>query len=282
MHPSDMARDSCPEDYSPCTCVANGPSALYVTCTNASIEEIQDVFYRTRTVDLYRVELFLTRSMSGTTHLPADLLQDKRAQEILMFCPVDAEPKLGLTFDPAAFEFSRFNTNYFALDGCDLASQTDMLFLNDFSILDTLILYRVDNIGSVSTLPTFTLPALKIFAIMNCTGLQNVTFPDLTPATLEQLVVQRSHLDDSTVNDILVSVGSSSSASSLWAISLEANALTKLPRIAAFSKLVYYDVSSNVIPYISQSSLVFSDPVFSLDLSNNSITAIEGGAFLDT
>jgi hypothetical protein len=60
---------------------------------------------------------------------------------------------------------------------------------------------------------------------------------------------------------------------------LASNALTKVPRIASFSKLVSYDVSDNVIPFISQSALLFSSRVVSLNLTNIALTAIEGGAF---
>ena len=77
-----------------------------------------------------------------------------------------------------------------------------MQFLQDFSVLDNLVVYHVDNVESLSSLPNASLPALKNLAIVDCTALQNVTFPDLTPARLAQLVLNENHLDDATVNEI--------------------------------------------------------------------------------
>ena len=56
--------------------------------------------------------------------------------------------------------------------------------------------------------------------------------------------------------------------------------MTKIPRIASFSKLGWYDVSFNAIPFMSQSTLLFNAPVNLVDLKNIGLTAIEGGAFL--
>jgi hypothetical protein len=95
------------------------------------------------------------------------------------------------------------------------------------------------------------------------------------------LHLQGNGLTDAGVNAILVSVASSSSSSSLQELILANEyTMTKVPRIGAFSKLGWYDVSSNAIPFISQSNLVFNVPVNLVGLKNIELTAIEGGAFL--
>jgi predicted acyltransferase len=117
--------------------------------------------------------------------------------------------------------------------------------------------------------------------IVNCTGLGNVAFPDLTPARLQLLRLEGNGLTDAEVNSILVSVGSSSSSSSLQFLKLSNEyTMTKIPRIASFSKLGWYDVSFNAIPFMSHSTLLFNAPVNLVDLKNIGLTAIEGGAFL--
>ncbi|KAI9554641.1 hypothetical protein GHT06_019914 [Daphnia sinensis] len=288
-----LQRAACTESYAPCTCdlTANG---VEVTCVDVTVAEIVDVFFRTRTLDIYSVTLTAT-SATGSIDLPADLLKDKRAKNIYLNCPSTASPdwrpisfqsyftgypspKLGLTVDPASFEFTRFDTTRFEIHDCDLVGQLNMDFLVDFSVLNTLHIENSENVKAIETLPA--LPQLKELAVVSCTGLTNVLFPDLTPARLERLYLNGNALDDATANGILVSIGSSSSSSSLVELSLASNSMTKVPRIASFSKLSWYDVSSNAIPFISQSALIFGSPVNFLGLNNVALTAIEGGAFL--
>lgn len=270
-----LQRAACTESYAPCTCdlTANG---VEVVCVDVTVAEIVDVFFRTRTLDIYSVTLTAT-SATGSIDLPADLLKDKRAKNIYLNCPSTASPKIGLTVDPASFEFTRFDTTRFEIHDCDLVGQLNMDFLVDFSVLNTLHIENSENAKAIETLPD--LPQLKELAIVSCTGLANVLFPDLTPARLEKLYLSGNGLDDATANGILVAIGSSSSSSSLVELSLASNGMTKVPRIASFSKLSWYDVSSNAIPFISQSALIFGTPVNYLGLNNIALTAIEGGAF---
>lgn len=272
-----LQRAVCPEDYSPCVCnlTANG---LEISCVDVTVAQIVDVFYRTRTLDIYSVSLTAT-SATASIDLPADLLKDKRAERIYLNCPSAASPKLGLTIDPASFEFTRFNTTIFEIHDCDLVGQTSLSFLTGFTVLDSLRIVDTLNVASIATLPANTLTLLKELSIERCTGLETAAFPDLTPARLERLFLSGNALTDAAANSILISVGSSSSANTLVHFSLASNALTKVPRIASFSKLVSYDVSDNAIPFISQSALLFSSRVVSLNLNNIALTAIEGGAF---
>lgn len=272
-------RAVCPEDYSPCTCdlTING---LQVTCVGLTVAEIVDVFFRTQTLFLYSVSL--TTSATGSVDLPADLLSDKRARNIYLNCPPAASPKLSLTINPASFEFTRFNTTRFEIHDCDLIRQKDMKFLSGFLVLNSLQFLNTFNVEAIAGLESNTLPALKELTIVNCTGLENAVFPDLTPARLKLLRLDGNGLTDAAVNSILVSVGSSSSASSLKLLSLSNNVMTKIPMIASFSQLVTYELSNNVVPFMSLSTLIFSSPINFVSLRNLSLSAIERDAFQGT
>ena len=137
----------------------------------------------------------MTASGSGSVDLPTDLLKDKRVERIYLGCQVNASPKLGLTIAPSTFEFTRFNTTVFGILNCDLAGQTDMQYLNDFLILNTLRIDDCDKMEAIESLPTSTLPALKEMIVVNCTGLENVTFPDLTPAQIGAVAIGRQRVD---------------------------------------------------------------------------------------
>lgn len=267
-------RAICPEDYSPCACdlTANG---LEVTCVDLPLTDVIDVFFRTQSLFLFSVSL--ATSATGSIVLPPDLLSDKRAQNIRLNCPSAASPKLSVTIDAASFKFTRFNTTRFEIHDCDLTGQTDMKFLSGFGVLNTLHLENTLNVDAIAYLPS--LPALKELAVVNCTGLGNVAFPDLTPARLEQLHLDGNGLSNEAVANILISLGSSSSAISLKLLSLANNALTKIPMIASFSQLITYELSNNAVPFMSLSTLIFGSAVNFVGLKNISLAAIEGDAF---
>lgn len=249
-----------------------------MTCNNVDVAAIKSVFFNTVAKNLYSISL--TATDAGSAALPADLLNDKVAQRISLGCPVNVVPKLQLTIDPATFEFTRRTTTYFSIRDCDLSSQTDMTFLNEFSVLNELRIERTNNINSFSTLPAITMPALKTLAITNCTGLNSAGFPNLTPALLERLNLNGNALTDTEAANILFALGASSSVSSLLELSLANNALTKVPRATSFSKLSSYDISGgSTINFVSQSSLLFTNPMTFIGLKDLSITAMEGGAF---
>ena len=131
-----------------------------------TVAEIVDVFYRTRNLDIYSVTLKAT-SATASIDLPADLLKDKRAKHIYLYCPATVSPQLGLTIDPASFEFTRFNTTIFEIHNCDLIAQTDLSFLTGFTVLDKLVIENTLNVGSIATLPANTLSLLKELAIVD-------------------------------------------------------------------------------------------------------------------
>lgn len=250
---------------------------MEVVCLDQTLDAIREVFFKTKTLYLYSVSL--TSSDPGAVDLPEDLLSDKRSEKLYLNCPPTASPPLNLTIDANTFEFTRFNTTYFEINHCDLLAQEDLSFLTGFSVLNTLEIKNTLNIDAFSTLPTKTLPALKEIRLTGCTGLGNVEFPDLTPARLERLYLDSNGLDDTAAGSILGSLGSSSSVSSLQQLHLSHNTLSKVPRIATFSNVNYYDVAYNTISFMSQSSLIFGPPVTYLGLNDLGLTAIEGGTF---
>jgi hypothetical protein len=274
---SPTTRTVCPEDFSPCACDLTG-NGLEINCIDVTIPDIVDVFFRTQNLFLYSVSLTII-SATGSIDLPADLLSDKRAQNIYLNCPAAASPKLSVTIDAASFEFTRFNTTRFEIHDCDLIRQTDMIFLSGFLVLNTLHFANTFNVEAIAGLSNNTLPALKELTVVNCTGLENVVFPDLTPARLGLLRLDGNGLTDAGVNHILVAVASSSSASSLKLLSLSNNAMTKIPMIASFSQLVTYELSNNIVPFMSLSTLIFSSPVKFVGLGNLSLSTIDGDAF---
>lgn len=268
-------RAACPESYAPCNCESTD-NGLEVTCNNVDVATIKNVFFNTAARELFSVSLTATDAV--TVALPADLLNDKTVQRITLACPVNVVPKLTLSIDTAAFLYTRRYTTYFSIRDCDLSPQTEMSFLNEFSALGELRIERSLNIGAFSTLPASQLVSLKTLAVTDCTGL--VAFPDFTPVFLERIVLDGNALTDATVGSILVSLAASTSVSSLLELSLANNALTKIPRVTSFSRLVSFDISrGGEISFVTQSNLLFTDQMTFVGLKDLSITFIEGGAF---
>ena len=122
--------------------------------------------------------------------------------------------------------------------------------------MNTLSIGNSSNVGAFATLPSTNFPALKKLVIYDSTGLGAIVFPDLTPARLERLYLAGNGLTDTEVSGVLVSIGSSSSASSLKELYLGRNALTKVPRIASFSQLGTYYLNGSTIAFMSHESVV--------------------------
>lgn len=272
--------DTCPEDYSPCVCdqTSNG---LEITCVDVPIDEMERIFVETRDSVLYSVTL--KASATGTVDLPYNILGNKFIQRLSLHCPAAVDPRLVLTIDSTAFQYTRRYTTFLEIKDCDLINQKDFTFLNEFEVLETLRLERTLNIDSFASLPA--LAGLQELAIIDCTGLLQVfDFPDLTPARLTRLYLDGNGLDDTSVFNILVSVSSSSSVSSLQELILSRNNLTKVPRIGTFSKLNIFDLSDNYISLISSYAFNFipETNVNFVGLKNVFLENIEDGAFLGT
>ena len=269
---------ACTESYAPCVCelTING---LEVNCIDVSIADIKSVFFRTSAIRLYSVSLVASDPV--TVALPADLLSDKNVDRLSLTCPPAASPKLPLTIAPDTFQYTRRITSYFSINDCDLATQ-DLSFLNGFSVLDTLRIERSLGLNGIDTLPASTTEALKELAIVDCEGLDVApTFPSLTPARVERLILSGNKLNDAQSSKILIAVAGSSSVSSLKILSLANNVLTVAPQVAAFSSLISHDLSGNSIPYIGNSAFIFPSSSFSyLGLEEVDLRIIQAGAFV--
>ena len=270
------SRSSCPEDFSPCTCdlTSNG---LEVTCFDVKVNDILNVFYRIRHLGIYAVTL--TASDPGAVNLPADLLSDKHVENIYLNCPSNVSSKVNLTIDPFAFEYSRLNTTRLEINNCDLVGQPDMRFLSNFIALNTIKITNTSNVEAFESLPVSNLPALKEITIVNSTGLQNIIFPNLTPVKIQRLYLDDNYLGDAVVDRILNSIASSSSASSLWQVSIASNRLTRVPSTIEEFSLNYFDLSYNSIPMLINSLLSSLRFVKFLGLKSVGLSTIESGAF---
>ena len=272
-------RAACPESYAPCVCDSTS-NGLEVTCNNVDVATIKSVFFRTLAKDLYSVSL--TATDPGVVALPSDLLDDKVAKRISLSCPVNVVPRLALTIDPATFQYTRHITTHFSIKDCDLSSQTDMSFLYEFDVLDTLRIERSSGLNIINTLPTYNMTALKEVAILDSEGLGLApSFPILTPAQVERLLLSGNQLNDAQSNKILIAVAGSSSASSLKTLSLTNNNLEVAPQVASFSRLISHDLSGNIIPFIGPSAFIFpSSSLTYLGLETIGLVYIQPGAFV--
>ncbi len=273
---TENARSNCSQDYFPCSCEA-GIDSIVIVCVNRSVTEIQHVFKSTYDLEVFAFYMETT-SPSTKYQLPIDFLANKHVLNIALLSKVFTFPRPSLLIDPSAFRFTRRNTKTFRIENWDLGSQEDFGFLNEFEILEELYIHRNANISGFSRLPV--LPALTTLYILSCPTLTEIIFPDLTPARLKRLIVASNRLDDTTVSEILVSVGASSSANSIEQLDFDDNRLSSVPRqIRSFSQLNFLNLSRNNLSVIHTYSLIFSAPVVAIDLSYCGITFIETGAF---
>lgn len=127
------------------------------------------------------------------------------------------------------------------------------------------------------------LPTLELLNVENCTNLNKIVFPDVSPAKLKTLYLQYNDvLDEKVANEIIAKVAASTSANSLEHIDMSYNPhLMSIPKqvSSAFPKLNFLSLNYDSISHIPASSFVFSVPVTYIDLVGNGIKTIESGAF---
>ncbi|KZS13262.1 uncharacterized protein LOC123472400 [Daphnia magna] len=271
-------RNPCVEDYSPCNCNDNPSYGLEITCEGVDVLVVRDIFSRTTTNDLFSFQLTVPSPTGGNViSIPADLLNGKRAGNILLNCPF---PDWQLAIDADAFRPSSGLTFFFFTAGCDLTLLDFASFLDGFLSLATIFISQSSNVQGIQNLPA--LPSLDQLIVTYTTGLEKVTdFSGLGNVQLRRLLLNGNQLSDQMADNILNSVASSSSAAGalemLW---LASNQLTRVPtQLTSFSRMIQLDLSNNSFPVLSSGSFSFNAPVDYLYLESNTINSIEPGAF---
>lgn len=135
------------------------------------------------------------------------------------------------------------------------------------------------NIKSLQFLPP--LPNLDQLRVENCTDFKDFVFPAQSLSGLRSLILNSNNLDDTLTEKILTSVAVSPSAFSLSILYLEDNRLNEVPNaVRSLPQLTDLYLIENNITFIGKGALFFSAPwVTEINLVNNSLNAIEAGAF---
>lgn len=276
MDASEIGRETCPEDYTPCSCTVNVGGGLKIVCTEVAVQDVVDVFSRTAAQDIETFGLQWSRSPLESVTIPADLLGGSRAKLIGVYCPSKVEPRVSLQMDDNAFRLSRDYADTFLTFYCDFSEQPNLQFLAGFNTVKLIEIGLATNLQAIGSLPT--LPALTTLHVMDSTGL--VEFPNLSPAVLQTLFLNGNQLGDIMVATLLDSIILTSTIR-LFTLRLNSNQLTRVPtqQINSLPELGNLYLDDNSFPVLEAGSLTFSFPVTTLSLSSASITTIEPGTF---
>ena len=268
---SAVKGDGCEEDFSPCTCTPFPieDSVINVECDQVSSDEIVEAFSRNTTTNLIR--LFLKLS-DNSSHLPADLLGENRAEEIDLTC---MNRDFDLTVDRDAFRNSASSLLSLFIFDCPL-SATEFVFLTGFQVINYFQILN-STFPSLGDLPK--LPSLYELIISECSDFTEWGKPDLT--SLVEFRLGYNLLGDQTVDEILDSILAMSSDPSLQTLILQNNNLTRIPEsVHLFPNLTDLNMDGNTIPIIKAGSITFGTADFVyLRLEDLSMAAIEPGAF---
>lgn len=260
---------NCLEDYSPFECTLYGDGTISVDCDQVPVRDVQIVFNRTTTRDLYRLDWTLL-----SEPIPSDVLSDKRAIIIRLACPFASSG--ALVMDPLALRATGGYTNELYISDCDLG-RLDFAFLSGFTRLLILGISSSSNVHTFSTLPP--LPALKELSIFDCSGLESLTtVPGLASVHLENLKLNSNGLSDGPVDVVLDSIN----ASALTRLSLNDNRLTRIPgKVVQLPQLAQLYMSDNAIPLLQTGSLAFplGQRVDAIYLPSVGLESIEPGTF---
>lgn len=280
--------DSCPDDYTPCSCsVESGYYAI--NCPdNASIKEIRNVFAR---IEQKKYFFDISFSAEDLSTLPADLLSGKKATEIKISCP---SPDFKLKIDKDAFKDSRGDSDdewgTFSISGCDL-SDLDFSFLDGFHELSALQFESCRNFHFNGFKNFPELKRLETIRFDSCYGLEQetMTFPRLHHG-LYALSLSYNELDNAAVSRILdwalYGIANSSDQGvagheTMAILTLSGNKLNRVPdQINKFANLDQVFLGSNLAPLtVPRGSLAFHVKPTYVDLESSSVYSIEDGAF---
>ena len=215
---------------------------------------------------------------TNTISLPPDFLGNTRVTSYIYIENTYSYPNL--VIDPLAFRSSQNSLTGFFLEFFDFGLQKDFNFLNGFNNLEDLIISQITNLTAFQYLPP--LPSLQYLSVRNCPSeLNQIQFPDLSPAKLKALSLNDNEISDHKADEIVAKLAASSSAESLVSLDLSLNSLTRIPSQvgSSFPNLRTVYLIGNSISHIPPSSLTFTYPLMSINFHSNSIKRIESGAF---
>ena len=267
------------KDYSPCSCSVDS-NKISVTCDGVSVQTVHDVFQRVDDPEIYELKWTnpLPDDETNTFSLPEDFLGNTSVTGKIYISSYD---RLNLFIDPLAFRASQNSLTKFDFATCDFGLQKDLNFLNGFDKLEELTFSYIINLTVFQYLPP--LPSLQKLKVDNCPEINQIEFPDLSPAKLNNLELQSNEINDETADKIVAKLAASTSADSLEVFDLWSNSLTRIPTQveSAFPQIKSVYLGGNSISYIPSSSLTFASPYLNaLDLGSNELKTIESGAFV--
>ena len=173
-----------------------------------------------------------------------------------------------------------FKKHGFYVSDFDFGLQKDLNFLNGFNKLEHLSFDSIYNLTAFQYLPPLHL--LQALEINACPDLNQIPFPDLSPAKLNYLNLNGNKISGQKAEEIFVKLAASTSVDSLKTLYLSYNFLTSIPSQlgSAFPNLKTVYLDNNNISHIPSSSLNFASPYLEyLYLKKNQIKTIENDAF---
>ena len=279
-----QARVDCIQDYSPCSCSSNYYNETVVRCEGVSVETVRDVFQRDNDPEIYQLEFYPLDDATNLISRPADFLGNTSVTNIISInCGYSSNYANfpNLVIDSLAFRSSQNSLVDFSIIFFDFGMQKDFNFLNGFNKLVELRISFPINLAAFQYLPP--LPSLQLLSVARCPEeLNQMAFPDLSPAKLKYLELWDSEINDQTADKILSQLAASSSADSLEWLSLSGNSLTRIPIQvgSAFPQIKSVYLGGNSFSHIPSSSLTFNSTYLEdLNFVRSGINTIESGAF---
>ena len=275
-----MNKTYCPntDDFFPCLC-----SYRSMHCGDIPLDSVRNLF-KTKSAGLNKNEAnhllknFELLIPPKDLVIPADLLSDKFAAEIITLHCQDDKGTQRLKVDPEAFRSSRNFILTVEIFLCD-TGELDFLFLRGFQRLVKLDLSSDMNVHLLNWTSLPTLPNFRSLDISYSEGLNEwVDFPKLEKG-LEAIQLPCNKISDLTMDRIMQWILSSPSADTLGHLNVGRNALTKIPSgLSSLKRLQIVRLYFNPITCIQTGMFNFSS-VINIFLEGTQINAIEPEAF---
>lgn len=298
-------------DFSPCTCFSFGNEtttyAYVVECDGVDTEIVQSIFVNLS--DITYINFFFMK-LPASNNIPANLLASVGTNYIDVTCATLTPP---LTVDRNAFDSSEQFAVHVTFQGCDMSQSSVYDFAEGLKYLNSLAFMRCAHFEDLTRIPDplrQNLYLLSFYESEDLRSLSDIQLPSqccqdgIVGLTIENcpnfrdwdnistqwrrlknIDLKYNQMDDQTIDKILsFFVSTEPLSGQLTIISLEGNLLTKVPKqIQLLTALDHLSLEGNKIVEIKANSLTFKSPTFHyLTLKNNSLTAVESGAFQGT